>query len=80
MFSQFKNSLGEPGKGIHKHFMGVAVADVLMTIIAAYVFHLIYPKYSFLFYCVMLFVAGIVMHRLFGVRTTVDRLLFPNAK
>ncbi len=75
--SKWKNILGEPGKGIHKHYFGVAIADVIFTIIGAYIFHLIYPKYSFLFYLVFLFVSGIILHRLFGVRTTVDKTLFP---
>jgi hypothetical protein len=26
------------------------------------------------------FISGIIIHRLFCVRTTVDKLLFPNAK
>jgi hypothetical protein len=26
----------------------------------------------------VLFILGIVMHRLFNVRTTIDRLIFPN--
>jgi hypothetical protein len=28
----------------------------------------------------VLFILGIIFHRLFCVRTTVDKLLFPNAK
>ena len=33
---KYKNILGEPGKGIHSYrLFGVAIADVIMTIIAA---------------------------------------------
>ena len=33
---KYKDALGEPGKGIHSYrFMGVAIADVIMTIIGA---------------------------------------------
>ena len=35
--SKYKNALGEPKKGIHSYrFMGVAIVDVLMTILLAY--------------------------------------------
>lgn len=78
MANEFANLLGEPGVGIHKHFGGVAIADVLMTIGAAFVLHSLYPKYSVWVYLIALFVLGIVMHRIFGVRTTVDKWLFGN--
>ena len=75
MFCQYKDSLGKVGEGAHKHVMGVAIVDVIMTIIVAYLFHRI-TGYS-LWKCVVgLFIAGIILHRLFCVRTTVDKLLF----
>jgi hypothetical protein len=70
--------LGEPGKGIHKHFFGIAIADVLFTIAAAFLLHRFYPKYSVWFYLIVLFVLGIILHRLFGVKTTVDKFIFGN--
>ena len=76
MLSEWKNILGEPGKGVHKHYFGVAIADIILTLIAAYLLHMFHPKYSFIFYSVILFLLGIFLHRLFGVRTTVDKLLF----
>ena len=76
--SKWSNALGEPGKGIHKHFFGIAIADVLMTILAAWTLHLVYPKYSFWAYLIGLFILGIILHRLFGVKTTVDKFLFGN--
>ena len=34
---KYKNALGIPNKGIHSYrFMGVAIMDVIMTILAAY--------------------------------------------
>ena len=75
---KYKNSLGIPNKGIHSYrFLGLAIADVIMTIIAAipiaYVF-----KTSFMYAALSLFALGIILHRLFCVRTTIDKLLFPN--
>ena len=35
---KYKNALGIPGKGIHSYrLFGVAIADVIMTIIAAFI-------------------------------------------
>ena len=35
---QYKDILGKPGKGIHSYrVFGLAIADVIMTLIAAYV-------------------------------------------
>jgi hypothetical protein len=78
MTSKFANILGEPGKGIHTHFFGIAIADVLMVVVAAWILRCVYPKHSFWTWLAGLFVAGIVLHRLFGVRTVVDKLLFGN--
>ena len=73
---KYKNALGEPNKGIHSYrFLGVAIADVIMTILGAlliaYIFHV-----SFLKTLVILFVLGIFLHHLFCVRTTVDKWIF----
>lgn len=76
---KYKNALGEPNKGIHSYrFMGVAIMDVIMTILAAYLISIFF-KYNFIYTTIVLFILGIILHRLFCVRTTVDKLLFPNA-
>lgn len=73
---KYKNALGEPNKGIHSYrFLGIAIADVIMTILGAlliaYIFHV-----SFLKTLVILFILGIFLHHLFCVRTTVDKWIF----
>ena len=76
---KYKNALGEPNKGIHSYrFMGVAIMDVIMTILAAYLISIFF-KYNFIYTTIVLFILGIILNRLFCVRTTVDKLLFPNA-
>ena len=73
---KYKNALGEPGKGIHSYrLFGVAIADVIMTIVAAILISYFF-KLSFLKTLLVLFLTGIVLHRLFCVRTTIDKLLF----
>ena len=75
---KYKDALGEPGKGVHSYrFMGVAIADVIMTFIGALLISFLIKK-SFLLVLIILFILGIILHRLFCVRTTIDKLLFPN--
>ncbi len=77
MLCKYKNMLGEVGKGIHSYrIFNIAIADVLFTIIGAYIIHFFIPKYSFISILISLFILGIILHRLFCVRTTVDKLLF----
>jgi hypothetical protein len=77
---KYRNALGVPRKGVHSiRLGGIAVVDVIMTLIGAYVIaH--YMRASFAWTAAGLFLSGIILHRLFCVRTTVDKLLFPNAK
>ena len=75
---KYKDILGKPGKGIHSYrFMGVAIVDVIMTIIGALLISFLINK-PFLLVLIVLFVLGIILHHLFCVRTTIDKLLFPN--
>ncbi len=75
---KYKNILGQPNKGIHSYrFFGVAIADVIMTIIGALIISYFF-KYSFLYTLITLFITGIFLHRLFCVRTTIDKIVFPN--
>lgn len=77
---KYKNALGVPGKGIHSYrLFGLAIADVIMTIIGAFLISY-FTKRNFIYTLIILFVSGIILHRLFCVRTTIDKLLFPNAK
>jgi len=76
---KYKNALGEPGKGVHSYrLFGVAIADVIMTLVGAAIISY-FSGYSFFYVAIILFILGIVLHRLFCVRTTVDKVLFPNA-
>ena len=74
---KYKNALGTPKQGIHSYrFMGLAIADVLMTIFAGFLISYFFKK-SFLYTTIFLFLLGIFLHRLFCVRTTIDELVFP---
>ena len=77
MACPFSESLGKPGEGVHAHFLGVAMVDVVFTIALAYILHRATGKFGFGAWLAISFAAGIVAHRYFCVRTTVDRILFP---
>jgi len=76
MSCKYKDIFGKPSKGVHSiRLFDLAVIDVIMVIIGglfiAYYFN--YNKYKVIG---ILFLIGIISHRLFCVRTTVDKLLF----
>jgi len=77
---KYRNALGVPGKGVHSvRLGGVAVMDVIMTLVGAYIIAY-FTRTSFAWTAAGLFLLGIILHRLFCVRTTIDRLLFPSGK
>jgi hypothetical protein len=76
MFCPYKNIFGEPAKGVHSYrFMDIAVVDVLCTIIGAFLISYWFHT-SILWTLSVLFLTGIGLHRLFCVRTTIDKILF----
>ena len=75
-FCQYKKIFGDPGTGLHSYrIFDIAMADLIMTIIGAYLISY-YFKYSFLYTLLALLLVGIFSHKLFCVRTTIDKLLF----
>lgn len=77
MLCQYKDKLGKVGEGVHSYrLFNVAIIDVLLTIIAAFIIYLFFPKYNYFCILLLLFILGIILHRIFCVRTTIDKLLF----
>lgn len=76
----FKNAFGKLGTGIHSYrIMDIAVLDFGVTAIVAYIISLLSGiRFSYSF--IGLFLSGILIHRLFCVRTTLDKFIFPTAK
>lgn len=75
---KYKNIFGEVGKGIHSYrIFNIAIVDLLFTVLVAYLIHrFLLSDYSLTIILIVLLLLGIIMHRLFCVRTTVDKLLF----
>lgn len=76
MACQYKDLFGKPKEGIHKYrLFGIAIFDVIVTILVsiliAYIFNL-----NLWITLITLFLIGIIVHRIFCVRTTIDKLLF----
>jgi len=73
---KYKNILGVPGQGPHSYrIFNIAIVDVILTIILAYIISYIY-NISFVKTIITLFILGILLHRVFCVRTTIDKLIF----
>jgi len=74
---KYKNILGSPNKGVHSYrFFGLAIFDTILTIIVAILISYFF-KVSLIYTSIFLFLLGIILHKLFCVRTTIDKLLFP---
>ena len=73
---KYKDILGKPKQGVHSfRIFNIAIADVLLTILAAYILS-IFTKISVFYSLILMFILGIISHRIFCVRTTIDKLLF----
>ena len=76
MFCKYKDIFGKPGEGAHAtRFANLAIVDVFFTIIAGIIIAY-FLNYNVYMVVGLLFLLGIIAHRLFCVRTTVDKLLF----
>ena len=76
----YKDIFGRPREGAHAYrLFDIAVVDVAATVLLALV---ISPVFGLSFWksLVVLFIIGIISHRAFCVRTTVDKLVFSNVK
>lgn len=77
MLCKYKNILGEVDKGIHSYkIFNLAIFDILFTILGAYIIKIFIPKYNLFLILIVLFLIGIILHRLFCVKTTIDKFIF----
>jgi uncharacterized protein YqhQ len=72
-------NLGIVNTGIHSYrIFNIAYMDVIMTIVGSLLLAWL-NNWSYIKTIIGMFILGIIVHRIFCVRTTVDKLLFPNA-
>ena len=77
-FCKYKDILGKPKTGLHSYrVFNIAIIDLLLTILLAkFIEFYIIKKKPFWKILIVTFIIGIVIHRIFCVKTTVDKLLF----
>jgi len=81
---KYKDIIGKPGTGTRKYrIFDIAIVDTVVTFIGAwiigYMLKRVYPWWNIPGTIVGIFILGIIAHRMFCVRTGVDKMLFPNA-
>ena len=73
---KYKDIFGKPNTGVHSYrIFNIAIVDVLLTILVAFIIALLIKK-PFWIVLLILFLLGIILHHLFCVRTTIDKLIF----
>ena len=73
---KYNNYFGEPGKGVHSHrIFNIAIVDVAMTLIGAVIISYL-SGIKFIWSALGLFLVGILLHRVFCVKTTLDKAIF----
>ena len=66
MLCEYRNVLGEPGEGFHTHVFGIAIFDVLGTILAAILIAYYFRK-PFWIVLFLLLIVGELLHFIFCV-------------
>jgi hypothetical protein len=74
-FCKYKNILGKPNGGAHKHFLGIAMFDLIGTILIAFIISKL-TKIKFYIILICLLILGIILHRMFCLNTTFNKLIF----
>lgn len=73
---KYRHIFGKEGEGAHSiRFANVAVVDVVLTFVAAFIIHKIFGIVLWKV-VITLFLLGIIMHRMFCVNTTINQLIF----
>ena len=73
---KYKDIFGIPGKGVHSYrFFNIAIVDVFLTLVLSYLLSIMFKK-SYIVMIIMMFILGIILHRVFCVKTTIDKLLY----
>ena len=72
----YKYFFGEPKKGVHEYrIFDIAMVDLLSTFLVSYLLSQYFNK-DFYEVTIALLLLGIIMHRIFCMRTTIDKILF----
>jgi fatty acid desaturase len=73
---KYKNLFGKPGEGLRKYrVFDIAIYDTSIVIIIGFLFSY-FTGYNIWLTLAVLFISGIIVHRMFCVRSGIDKLLF----
>lgn len=73
---KYKDIFGKPNEGIHSiRLLNIAIVDLGLTMLVALAISY-FGGITYWKVLLLLLLLGILMHRLFCVRTTIDKLLF----
>lgn len=73
---KYKNLFGKPSEGLRKYrILDIAIYDTAVVIVIGLLISY-FTGYNIWLTLAVLFVSGIIAHRMFCVRTGVDKLLF----
>jgi hypothetical protein len=75
-FKNYSEIFGKPNEGAHSYrFFNLAIVDVILTIIGSFIIAKLF-NLNFLLVLLFIFILGIILHRLFCVNTTINKLIF----
>lgn len=73
---KYANIFGKPNTGLHQYrLFNIAIVDVIFTIIGGYLISK-YFKLNTKNTIIVLFLVGILLHKLFCVDTTINKYIF----
>ena len=73
---KYKNLLGKPEQGIRKYrIFDISIMDTVVVIIFGVIISY-FTGYNIWLTLAVLFISGIIAHRVFCVRSRIDKLLF----
>ena len=75
---KLNNFFGKEKEGMHAYrIFDIAYIDVIITLIVAFFIQKAFcPKTEYYKVLLFYFIFGIIIHRIFDVKTTIDRLIF----
>lgn len=75
MLCKYRDALGKPNEGVHKHVYGIAINDLLATVLVTFLIWY-FTRMNPIVLIVLVAVVTVLIHRLFCVNTTINKMIF----
>lgn len=75
MLCKYRDILGKPNEGVHKHMYGIAINDLISTLLVTFLIWFV-TRMNPVLLVIMMAIATVLVHRLFCVNTTVNKMIF----